>query len=63
MVMSLLQEAARSNGTNRLPQDVFKSMAARLSGENVTEGGCVVKAVQRGFGGRRLLFHGGSRCV
>ncbi len=43
MVMSLLQEAARSNSTKRLPQDVFKSMTARLSRENVTESWFVVK--------------------
>lgn len=43
MVMSLLYEAARSNGTKRLPQDVFKSMTARLSRENVTESWCAVK--------------------
>lgn len=45
MVMSLLHEAARSNSTKRLPKDVFKSMTARLSMENVTESWCVVKPV------------------
>lgn len=45
MVMSLLDEAARRNSTKRLPQDVFKSMTARLSRENVTEGWRVVKLV------------------
>lgn len=46
MVMSLLHEAARGNSRNRLPQDVFKSMTARLSRENVTEGWCAVKLAQ-----------------
>lgn len=36
MVMSLLYEAARSNSTKPLPRDVFKSMTARLSRENVS---------------------------
>lgn len=42
MVMSLLHEAAKRNSTKRLPRDVFKSMAARLRRENVTES-CVVE--------------------
>lgn len=31
MLMSLSYEAAKTNSTKRLPRDVFKSMAARLS--------------------------------